>query len=208
MTGNEDREHDAGELVLQAMDGDPDAVEALYRLYEHRMIGIVHRKLGNTLHGLMESVDLVQSAWKDALDHLDDFEYQGPDSFFLWLRSCLMNKIHSKRRYFTAAKRDPKKELPIQRDEILSAGIPHGDSDPTPSQIVMREEETDRLMRILERFPELQRRVLILRMRDELSYEEIGRRIGKSAEAAGKIYNRSLKRLLEQLPEDWRTAQG
>ena len=119
-----------------------------------------------------------------------------------------MNKIHSKRRYFTAAKRDPKKELPIQRDEILSAGIPHGDSDPTPSQIVMREEETDRLMRILERFPELQRRVLILRMRDELSYEEIGRRIGKSAEAAGKIYNRSLKRLLEQLPEDWRTAQG
>ena len=52
-------------------------------------------------------------------------------------------------------------------------------------------------MQMLDRFPDLQRRVLRLRIRDGLEWEEVGRRIGKSAEAARKLYRRAFDKLID-----------
>ena len=60
------------------------------------------------------------------------------------------------------------------------------------------------LSRLLSRFEETQRTVLILRMRDDMSYDEIAKTIGKSTEATKKIFHRGFQRLIEQLPESWR----
>ena len=60
----------------------------------------------------------------------------------------------------------------------------------------------DDLKNILDTFPELQRRVLIFRLRDELDYEEIGGRIDKSTEATRMLYGRSLKKLIELMLEE------
>jgi RNA polymerase sigma-70 factor (ECF subfamily) len=185
-----------GALVEQALGGDQDAVAALYRLYEKRMINAVHLRLGHTLHGLMESVDLVQSVWKDALCNLDRFEYRGPDSFYRWMHSCLINKINMKRRYHGASKRDAK------RGGVLNDA--QAAPDPTPSAVVMGNEDQDRLVEIMNGFPELQRRVLILRMRDEMDYPDIAEAVGKSVDATRKIYQRGLRKLIDQLPREWR----
>lgn len=195
------------ELISRAMEGDKQAIAHLYQRYEKEMIGMVHARLGHTLHGLMESVDLVQSVWKDLLDEIQEFDYRGPDSFSRWLRTCLINKIQGKRRYHVAKKRDAKKLNRMPHDDLLAADAPHAATDPTPSRVAMNREELDQLQELVNRFPNPQRRILILRMRDEMGFDEIAKKTGKSADAAKKMFQRSLQKLIEMLPEDWRQAE-
>jgi RNA polymerase sigma factor (sigma-70 family) len=68
----------------------------------------------------------------------------------------------------------------------------------------MGNEDQDRLVEIMNGFPELQRRVLILRMRDEMDYPDIAEAVGKSVDATRKIYQRGLRKLIDQLPREWR----
>lgn len=196
-----------GTLVERAVQGDGDAVAVLYQLYRNKMITEAHFRLGHTLHGLMESVDLVQSLWKDLLDDIGGFEYRGPDSFFRWLHTCLLNKIQTMRKYHHAEKRDPKRLASIHDFDDMDKRT-RSFADPTPSQVVERKEELERLKEVLGRFPELQRQVLLLRMKDKMNYEAIGRRIGKSKEAAKKIYQRGLKKLIDSLPGEWCNDEG
>ena len=200
-------EANVGNLVARTLSGDEEAFTALYRLYERRMVAVAHRRLGHTLHGLMESVDLVQSVWTDALASLDRFEDRGPDSFFAWLDACLVHKIETKRRYHVAQKRNAKRLGPLPGDDVLAPREARSNSDPTPSQDAVRDEDVGRLFDALKRFAPEQREILLLRMADGLSYEEIGERVGKSTEAVKKAYNRGLRRLIEMLPAEWQTGQ-
>ena len=68
---------------------------------------------------------------------------------------------------------------------------------PTPSQAAISKERLELLTEVLETFPDVQRQVLVMRLRDELGYEEIGRLIGKSTEATRVLYGRSLKKLID-----------
>lgn len=194
-----DLEQSVGEMVSRALNGDQNAIDTLYRVYQRRLVGVAHRKLGNTLHGLMESVDLVQSVWSDILEDLDQFEDQGPDSFFRWLHACLIRKIQSKRRFHGAQKRAAKRT-----SAWPDAGLagPKGSTDPTPSQNVSDQESVASLQQALDRFPEVQRQVLTLRMRNSLSFREIAEQVGRSEDATKKIYSRSLSKLIEMLPSD------
>jgi len=193
---------DLEKLVERAMRGDAEAIGSLYRIYEHEMIATAHDQLGHTLDGLMESVDLVQSTWKDVLDDIRGFEYRGPESFSRWLRVCLVNKIREKGRYFAAEKRDVRREQEIAPDAVRPEEAEGRIAkDPTPSEVAMGKEELHRLLLLLDRFEEPQRRVLILRMRDGMEYAEIAKTIGKSVEATRKMHGRALKKLVGLVEE-------
>jgi len=184
-------------LVIQASEGDGEAVNALYRLYEARLRAAVKRKLGDKLRAKMEPVDLVQSVWKDCLSDMEGFKYKGDDSFFQWLLLRIIRKIQDKGRYFAAHKRDLDKERVFFAD-TKSRGIPPpAASDPSPSQAAMADEDLNRLMQLLDQLPDPQRRALVLRLRDNLEFEAIGRVMGKSPGAVRKLYGRALKRIHE-----------
>ncbi len=51
----------------------------------------------------------------------------------------------------------------------------------------------------LDRLPDEYREVLLLRCRDGCSFEEIGQRLNRSANAAQKLWARALERLREEL---------
>jgi len=204
VTDLEDLDRRVEALIERAGEGDQEAIGELYCLYEKRLVGVAHARLGHTLHSLTESADLVQSVWTDLLDDLDEFEYRGPDSFYAWLRTCLLRKIDSKRRHFGTLKRDSRRV----KDLTDAAALAGRNSDPTPSRVVMEGEERELLMGLLERFPEPQREVLVLRLRDELTFAEIGARLGRSIDAVKKTYQRGLERLIELLPEDWKRPGG
>ncbi len=189
-----------GELVEKALQGDAEAIAFLYQLYETRLSAAAHRRLGRTLHGLMDSRDLVQSLWGDILDRLDHFEDRGPDSFFRWLHTCLIHKIHAKRRYHVAQRRDAHRLAAVPELD----GLSRGSCDPTPSQQAMGDESAERLELGLQRLPPDQRQVLVLKLGEGLTHEQIARRVGKSTEAVKKSYSRGLRRLEAQLaPETY-----
>ena len=51
----------------------------------------------------------------------------------------------------------------------------------------------------LERLPEAYRRVVLLRYREERSFEEIAQRIGRSANAVRQLWLRAIVRLQQEL---------
>lgn len=192
--------HEMEKLIKRAQDGDPEATAALYLLYEDELIEEVRRKLGSALRNRMDSVDLVQSLWVDVLQDFKKFEYRGPDSFHRWLTACLSNKIQEKARYYRAAKRDPKKAVRIRSEDTQSVGVPlPAAPDPTPSHEAIDRESIERLMRILDGFDDLQRKILILRFGDQKKYKEIGRIVGKSADAVRKLCGKGLAELKKRM---------
>ena len=54
-------------------------------------------------------------------------------------------------------------------------------------------------MAALGRIPEDYRRVVVWHQYDRLTFEEIGERLGRSAEAIRKLWSRALIRLTEEL---------
>ena len=63
----------------------------------------------------------------------------------------------------------------------------------------MRRERAAALMDALERIPEHYRRVVVWHQYDRLTFEEIGGRLGRSAESARKLWSRALIRLAKEL---------
>ncbi len=183
-------------LVSRAKKGDMSAISSLYRLYEKRLKKAVRIRVGDKLRRRTESNDLIQSVWKDVLSNMNGFEYRGQDSFFRWLLTRIIHKIQDKGRYFTAEKRNMKKEKPLCRENSFTRGSPLPPArGPTPSHVVSVDEQLNRLMRILDRLPDSQRQAVVFRMRDEMTFEEIGRKINRSSEAARKLYSRGVKKI-------------
>jgi len=201
-SGVEDR---TVELVRRAIDGDDEAVGDLYRLYEGRLESAVHALLGKKLRSRVETVDLIQSVWKDVLPDIARFEYRGPDSFLHWLSCRVATKIHDKAKYHGAEKRDPARERPFAGSESGRGGVPApAASEPTPSEEAIADEESERLLGAVETLPLPLRQIVVLRTWDGLAFKEIGRILGEPPDTVRKRYERGMKRLrrfLESPPE-------
>lgn len=194
----EDLNEKTGNLVARAKEGDSKALEALYRLYQQRLNAAVKQNIGRKLKSRVETQDLVQSVWKDVLSDMNGFEYRGHNSFFQWLSTRILRKIQDKGRYFTSKKRDMQKEQPILRESALTKEDEmRAAKDPTPSQAVLVDEKLKKLMGLLDHLPDPQRQTLVLRLRDELSFDEIARILGKSSGAVRQLYSRALKKIDE-----------
>ncbi|MFH2000001.1 MAG: sigma-70 family RNA polymerase sigma factor [Planctomycetota bacterium] len=189
-------------LVDLAIQGDQMAMSALYTLYESRMKVEVKKRAGHQLRGQFDSSDLIQSVWGDVLDEMDQFEYRGPESFFNWLVIRLVRKIQTKARYLSREKRNPQKVKRLKTDLVItSKPIVLPAPVPTPSQVAISRERMEKFSHILSHFPETHRKILIYRLRDELDYDEIARRIGKSYDATRMLYGRCLKKLVDHMQD-------
>jgi RNA polymerase sigma-70 factor (ECF subfamily) len=71
--------------------------------------------------------------------------------------------------------------------------------DLSPSKQAMANEQQRALARALGRLPEEYRRALVLRHQEQCSFAEIGEALGRSAEAARKVWFRAVERLREEL---------
>ena len=70
---------------------------------------------------------------------------------------------------------------------------------PTPSHAVAHEEQLLRLAEAIESLPEAQRDAVIMKHCEELSLEEVGKRLGRSTAGVASVLRRGLKQLREQL---------
>ena len=70
---------------------------------------------------------------------------------------------------------------------------------PSPSGQAMEHEQDQALQAALGRLPEDYRRVITLRYQEQLAFEEIGRLLQRSPDAARKLWARAVERLHEEL---------
>src|SRR5205807_2681193 len=67
--------------------------------------------------------------------------------------------------------------------------------DCSPLEAAIAHEEAEAVQRALERLPEDYRLVIQLRIAEELSFDDIGRRLGRSVNAVEKLWVRAYRQL-------------
>ncbi len=184
------------ELVVLAKGGDNSAQDRLCRAYGERIRRIVRLRMGAELRSKLESMDLVQDALMCALRDLGDFTYRNEGDFLRWLRRIAENRIRDNLEKLHADKRDVRRETPLNHCASTStddpARIPEPARNTTPSVILSRKEDLDKLEKAIDKLRPEYREVIMLAKIEELSYSQIGNRLSKSTGAVKMLVSRAI----------------
>lgn len=189
--------------------GDPDrwlsearagSAEALGRALEtcrRYLMLIAEQELAPALRAKGGASDLVQETFLEAQRDFAQFDGRSEAELRAWLRRLLLNNLGSfSRSYFGTGKRQVSREVPLAADsstgevgQVLRADAP------SPSGFAMEREQKEELQKALARLSDDYRQVLMLRYQEERSFEEIGVIMGRTPDAARKLWSRAMERL-------------
>jgi RNA polymerase sigma-70 factor (ECF subfamily) len=175
------------ELVALAKEGDNSALEQLCRVYGERVRRIVRLRMGKEIRPRLDSMDVVQDALVFALGGLKDFTYKNEGDFLRWLARIAQNALRDNLDRLHAAKRDIRREVRLESYEPTTGrgfvGTPGPIEATTPSAIVSKREDLDKLERAIDELKPEYREVVVLTKIEGLSYQEIADRVGKTPDA-------------------------
>ena len=184
------------ELVALAKNGDKSALNQLYRVYMERVRWMLRLRMSKELRSKLESMDLVQDTFIHALNGLDDFTYKNEGDFVRWLSKIAENELRGSLKKLHADKRDIRKEVQLDNYGLTTTGGVVGTPGPiqatTPSVIMSRKEDLDKLEKAIDDLKPEYKKVIVLAKIDGLSYKEIGERLGKSVDAVGMLLSRAI----------------
>ena len=175
------------ELVERLRDGSGAAGEMLVQRYFQPLMRYLMRIVGSD--HLAE--ELHQQTWLSVLDHIHRFDAKGSGSggFKAWLFRIATNKANDHWRS-AGRERIAKEGLKLVTDEFA----------PDAGQRLEGNEQHEKLRRAIEKLPELQRQVLMLRYYSNLKFVEIAELLGCPLNTAlGRMHKATLK--LRQLME-------
>ena len=173
-------------LVELLRDGSPAAGEVLVKRYYQPLMRYLLRISG----GEHLAEELHQQTWLSVLDHLDKFDQSSATGGFkAWLFRIATNKANDYWRS-SGRERNAKEGLKLVTDEEA----PHA------GQRMEASEQEAKLLRAIEKLPEAQRQVLMLRYYSNLKFVEIAELIGCPLNTAlGRMHKAMIR--LKQLME-------
>lgn len=188
-------------LVARALANDREAVDTLFRRYRDRLRAALRKLVGPKYRlVLADSEDATQDAILSALRRLSTFEYRGDGSFLAWLLKGAEFEILRRVRAMDTQKRSGLQQE-VELDSTMVRVLP-GD-DKTPPQILDEQEMAERVRAALQRLPDREREVIMLRRYLELDNDEICNELGlPTAGAVRALLSRAQARLSELLADD------
>ena len=187
------------EIVRRVRGGDAAAATILFDRHRDALRSAAERGLRPALRGKVGASDIVQDAQLAAFLDLADFKDRGDGSFARWLRQILEHKILNEvRRHAGVAKRDARREVRLATGTGSAEARPTS-GDPSPSAAVAAAEQTAAVRGAIDDLPDDYRTVIRLVHEDGLTLVDAGVRMGRSADAARKLYGRALERMADRL---------
>ncbi len=185
---------DTGQLFARARGGSSEALNAFYERSARKLLALIRLRLGRSLRTEVESRDILQSVLLKSFERLSQLEE--PGAVMAWLARMAENEIRDRVDYISRQRRDVARTVPIED---------HAEHIPAPvrqalSQLI-ENERAERLERALESLPEAQRDIIVLRKLEELSFAEIGARLGKSEDACRMAFARAMAALVLRLKD-------
>ena len=166
------------ELVVRLRDGDVAAGEVLARRYYEPLTRYLQR-----LAGSHAAEELHQQTWLSVLDHLDRFDPNAGGGFKAWIFRIATNKAHDHWRS-RGRERVAKEGLRLVTDELT----------PAAGERLESTEQEQKLRGAIDRLPEAQRQVLVLRYYGNLKFVEIAEILGCPLNTAlGRVHKALIK---------------
>ncbi len=157
------------QLIARALQGDQKAYETLLNKYRSLVFTIMMKMVRNP----QEAEDLTQEAFIKAFHSLPSFKEEF--AFSTWLMKIATNNCIDflrKRKLKTRSIHEPVK----YKDEELERSLPA--QDPTPEKTLLQEERRRIIEEAIQELPDRYRHVILLRHKEEKSYEEIADILG------------------------------
>jgi RNA polymerase sigma-70 factor (ECF subfamily) len=167
-------------LLDRLLAGEETAFDTLMSKYQRSLCHLAYRLVGNAA----DAEDLAQQAFVQAYQHMGSFQRQS--SFKTWLYRIAINLCKNHRRRLRPSE-------PLSEEQPLSDGRPG-----VLSQLIA-DQRVERLRRALSSLPPRQREVLVLRVYDELPYEQIAAIVGCSENSAKVNFHHAVRSLRRQL---------
>ncbi|MEX0613688.1 MAG: sigma-70 family RNA polymerase sigma factor [Pirellulales bacterium] len=187
-------------LLRAARDGSEEALGRLTEACRQYLLAIANQELPSGVRAKAAASDLVQDTFLEAQRDFLQFHGEREDELLAWLRRILRNNLASiLRRYRGTSKRDIALERSLDGNGSSDLGVQLAADEPTPSRIVSQNEQVALLESALTRLPAAMRQVVEWRYRDRLKFQEIGKRMNRSPEAARKLLTRAIDRLQQEM---------
>jgi RNA polymerase sigma-70 factor (ECF subfamily) len=180
--------------------GDPQGLESLLERHLSWIQSFVHHKLSDLLRRKAETGDIVQDAVVQFLRYGPRFHLSDDRQFRALLCRIVENVLRDKYDWFTAKRRSIAMERPLPEDTVLNLDPAHGGVD-SPSQIVQQHEQEAWVRLGLELLEPESRQVIILREWEELSFTDVGKKMGTSRDTARRRYMEAIYQLMNKVRE-------
>ena len=165
-------------LLIEAAQKDPSRFAELYEQNFHRVYAYVARRVRDRA----ETQDLTAHVFQQALANLGKFKWKG-SPFAAWLYRIASNAIAD------------------QAKRKMRESSEHSAAESSTATDLEEVERRARLFSAVDKLPEDQRRVIVLRFADEKSIREIAAELGRSEGAVKQLQFRGLENLRNRLNE-------
>ena len=184
------------------MNRSPEDAGQLLEGCRQYLLMIANEVIGTELQAKLGASDLVQDTFLEAQRHLGSFRGHTRAELRAWLRRILECRLANIRRsYLATEKRAAMREVTL--NEIVGKSGVQIDTleckSPSPSNSALRSEWARAVDEALARMPVHYRQAVSWRHHDQLSWDEIGRRMSCTADAARKVWTRAIQQLRREL---------
>jgi RNA polymerase sigma-70 factor (ECF subfamily) len=187
------------ELLRLAKQGDSPALGRLLESYRAYLTVLARVQIGRRLQGKVDASDVAQEAFLGAYRDFPQFRGSTEKELLGWLRGILASLLANLVRHYQGTKRRDvrlERQLGLELDQssqALDRSLVAEES--SPSQQVMRREQSVVLAEALAGLPEEWRELLILRHLEGLTFPEVAQRLGKTLDSVKKQWVRALAAL-------------
>ena len=190
------------DVISLARSGDSQARGWLLERFRSYLTRLTEAQLGPHLRGKLDPADLVQDTFLRAHREFARFRGTSGSELKIWLREILVSTLTmTVRHYYGTQQRDVRLERSLS--EEVRRQLPNL---PTPAEtpfgVLLRREQTGRVMEALDRLSAGHRQAVVLRHLEGLSFAEVATHMNRSVEAVKKLTTRGLFVLRRQLTDD------
>ena len=190
-------------VLEKAKAGDASCVGELLGVYRDYLLGIAVAKLDPRVRARCNPSDVVQETLMEAFRDFHQFRGGLEREFLAWIRQILSNNLaRMVELHLLTDKRDMRRERPIEQAVVGESKLERRDywltdDCQSPSSVLQNKEQLATMLERINKLPAHYRDVLLLRHIEELSFDDVAMRVGKSAGAVRMIWLRALEQLRE-----------
>ncbi len=202
-----DDEQQQLELALAAVSANDTslAISVLYQAYGKRLKNMIALRLDRRLAGRVDPEDILQDAFIVIINKLPQFGRNCEIPLFLWMRAIVQERIiATRRRHLIADKRDARRECNgvvaqnSNENSTTTAQVLLSDESSISGQMI-RAEQHDQLEAALACLEGIDREIILLRIYENLTNQEVALILNIESSAASKRFLRATDRLGEIL---------
>lgn len=174
------------EALALASQGDQEAFGVLYDIFAGRIYNYIYYRTGNPL----DAEDLTARVFFRAMRHITKYTDRGVP-FSAWLYRIAHNLVANWHR-----------DSSRRQEVALDDGYRADKGEEQPESALMRSEEENALLGLIQNLPEERQQLLILKFVEHMSNAEIGQIMDRTEGAIKSLYHRTLLALRDEIRSD------